>query len=304
MTLTRAAEIIGGDERNVRKQLDNDPRFVADRVRRILAAENSSFVRVDGGWHLRVHGRKAGVTARADSICLQNLSQLICTGLLELGVSDATVWGVHRYANKVLRQMRYGELPAEVSPFILASKLVSHSDGLIHVMRRRRLRWDGGGAAPPARGKFGWIAHVVAEAAMPMTARELQSALRTYYQDYDWDVILALDFDEQEDGEHYCGVRVLPGDSHYLPAIISPCDWEFDVAQENVSEGIKLLVAKIIAIGKKRTYPKKLLEDAPWLVELVERHCDGKMKWSDEAPPRAVAQNGTGNDDSPEETTE
>ena len=284
MTLTQAAEIIGGDERNVRKQLDNDPRSVSDesgqfRSRELFLCEGRWRLASSRSWEENRRDRASGQHLPAESLAAH------LHGPLE-GVSDATVWGVHRYANKVLRQMRYGELPAEVSPFILASKLVSHSDGLIDVMRRRRLRWDGGGAAPPARGKFGWIVHVVAEAAMPMTARELQAPLRTYYQDYDWDVILALDFDEQEDGEHYCGVRVLPGDSHYLPAIISPCDWELDVAQENVSEGIKLLVAKIIAIGKKRTYPKKLLEDAPWLVELVDRHCDGKMKWSDEAPPR------------------
>ena len=65
-----------------------------------------------------------------------------------------------------------------------------------------------------------------------------------------------------------------------------PCDWKLDMAQENVSEEIKLLVAKIIAAGTKGKYPKKVLEDVPWLVELVDRHSYGKMKWSDERPPR------------------
>jgi hypothetical protein len=299
MTLADAAEIVEDDERNLRLQLERDPRFVEDEYMRILAAENCSFVRVDGYWHIRVHASKSGESQRSESICLDNLGQLICTGLLELGVSDATVWGAQRYANKTLGQMRYGGLPPDVSPFVLASKLVAHSDGVIRVMRRRRLRWDGGEGVPPARGKLGWIGYVVRQAAMPMTMRELDSALRAFYQDYEWYVLSQVSLDDEEDGEHFCGARIVPGYSNYLPAIVLPCDWKLDLALENVSEEIKLLVAKIIAAGKKGKYPKKVLEDTPWLGELVDRHSYGRMKWSDEKPPRGNAKNGPVIDDVP-----
>ena len=212
--------MIGDDERNVRLQLERDPRFVEDEYNRILAAENCSFVRVDGSWHVRVHRNRVEEAPRSESICLENLSQLICTGLLELGVSDATVWGVQRYADKVLGQIRYGGLPPEVSPFVLARKLVAHSEGMIRVMRRRRLRWDESEGAPPVRGKVGWIGHVVTKAAIPMTIRELDTALRAFYQDYEWYVLSQISVDDEEDGEHFCGARIVPGYTKYLPAII------------------------------------------------------------------------------------
>ena len=301
MTLTDASEIIGGDERNVRLLLERDPRFVEDEYKRILAAENCSFVRAAGVWHVRVQQNRATDSSRPESISLESLSQLICTGLLELGVSDATVWGVQRYANKILGQMRYGELPSAVSPFILASKLVLHSDGMIRGMRRRRLRWDDSDRIPPARGKLGWIGYVITKVGVPMTLRELDGALRTYYQDYEWYVLSQLSVDDEEDGEHFCGARITSGYTKYLPAIIVPCEWHLDVAKENVSEEIKLLIAKIIAAGTKGKYPKKVLEDVPWLVELVDRHSFGKMKWSDERPPREDAENGATNDGDPQE---
>ena len=294
LTLADAAEIMADEERNVRCQLERDPRFVEDEYKRVLAAENCSFCRFGGVWHVRVERNRTDPSPRSASINLERLSQLICTGLLELGVSDATVWGVQRYANKILAQMRYGVLPSTVSPFILANKLVRHSEGMIRVMRRRRLRWDDGDGVPPARGKLGWVAYVIDEARVPITIRELDSGLRQYYQDYEWYVLSQINFNEDEDGDRFCPAQIVPGYTKYLPAIIVPTGWRLDVSKENVSDEIKLLVAKIIAAGRKRGYPKKVLEDVPWLVELVERHSYGKMQWSDERPPRDEPGNGGG----------
>lgn len=125
-----------------------------------------------------------------------------------------------------------------------------------------------------------------------MTMRELHGALQAYYQDYEWYVLSQVNLDDEEDGEHFCGARILSGYPKYLPAIILPCDWQLDVAKENVSEEIKLLVAKIITAGTKGRYPKRVLDDLPWLVELVDRHSYGRMKWSDECPPRVEDGNG------------
>lgn len=297
LTLADASEIVGDDERNVRLQLERDPRFVEDEYKRILAAEKCSFCRISGVWHVQVERHRTDDLPREDSICLERLAQLICTGLLELGVSDATVWGVQRYANKILRQMQYGVLPSTVSPFVLASKLVRHSDGLIRVMRRRRLRWDDGDGVPAARGKLGWVGYVIAEAGVPMTMRELDTALRCYYQDYEWYVLSQITFDEDEDGDRFCGAKIAAGYAKYLPAIVVPIGWHLDMSKENVSEEIKLLVARIIAAGRKRGYPKNVLEDVPWLVELVDRHSYGKMQWSDERPPRDELANGLDNVD-------
>jgi hypothetical protein len=136
-----------------------------------------------------------------------------------------------------------------------------------------------------------------------MTMRELDSALREYYQDYEWYVLSQVSLADEEDGEHFCGVRIVKGYPKYLPAIVLPCDWKLDVARENVSDEIKLLVAKIIAAGTRRKYPKKVLEDVPWLVELVDRHSYGKMKWSDARPPRVEEGNGASDAGDPLEDT-
>ena len=67
---------------------------------------------------------------------------LLISGFLERGIVDATVWGVHRFANEMLARIFGVTLPETVTPFVLADMLVKLSDGLMRTMRRRRLRWD------------------------------------------------------------------------------------------------------------------------------------------------------------------
>ena len=178
---------------------------------------------------------------------MSELIHLVVGGLIQAGVCDATIWGVHRFAATLLRKVYAAAFAPSVTPFILASTLTRHSDGLVRPMRRRRLRWDSADGSIPVRGKRGWVDHLATVAGVPMTLDELDTALRGSFQDYESYVLQQLNLDEDEEGEGNYGCRFVPGVSNRIPGILIPGGWEFDLARQNVSEGIRMLVTRIVA---------------------------------------------------------
>jgi hypothetical protein len=214
------------------------------------------------------------------SISVDSLIEIVVAGLLQADISDATVWGVHRYANQMLESAYNGRLPIELTPFAFQEVLVSHSDGLIRRMRRRRLRWDADHTIP-ARGKIGWISYISRRAAIPMTIEEMQKELRKFYQDYEPYVLQQLSLDD-EDGDASIGVSLFGGIPHRVPPLIVPDDWELNCSAENVSEQSKMIASKIVDIGRRKGFPKGELNELPWLITFVDHLAFGKMNWLDE----------------------
>ncbi len=203
-----------------------------------------------------------------------------------LGIIDATVCGVHRFADRMLERIYGATLLPPITPFVLASRLIHGSDALIRPMRRRRLRWDVADSSLAVRGKRGWVNQIVSQAGVPMLLEELDTGLRLNYQDYEAQDIdqLFMTLGEDEEGDASCGVRIVPGTTERVPTIVIPTDWEFDLARENVSEGIKLLVARIIHDSTDDQCTKHHMRRVPWLVELVEHQAHGTMAWADRRP--------------------
>jgi len=275
-------DFVEGDERNVRNSLDRDHRFIEDEFKRVLAAEQCSFYRKDGRWYVRLDADPAEIIKRrADAIAISDLIHMIVGGLVQAGICDATVWGVHRFACLLLRRVYGATLPASVTPFILASTLTRHSNGLVRPMRRRRLRWDSADSSVPVRGKRGWVDHLATKVGTPMTLDELDTVLRGCFQDYESYVLQQLNLDEEEEGERSYGCRLVPGVTNRIPGILIPRGWELDLARQNVSEGIRFLVAKIVAASTRSAYPKSHLRRVPWLVDLCEHAAFGEMRWEE-----------------------
>ena len=136
-------DFVQGDERGIRLRVERDPRFIEDEFKRVLPAERCSFFRRDDRWFIRLEPvQKAGVARKAESIAVSELVHMVVGGLVQAGICDATVWGVHRFTVSLLGRIYGATLAATVTPFVLASTLTRHSDGLVRHMRRRRLRWD------------------------------------------------------------------------------------------------------------------------------------------------------------------
>jgi hypothetical protein len=187
----------------------------------------------------------------------------------------------------MLQRIFGAKLPSQVTPFILGDMLVRETGGLVRPMRRRRLRWDNEHQSIPVRGKRGWIGYVVSEARMPVTVDELGDLLRKYYQDYAAYVLEQIDLDMDEDGSHHCSAVLLPGVPHRVPTILVPADWQYDPQAENVSDEVKLLVAKIAVFVRNDELRQEDLAYAPWLVELVTRRAYGENIWENKAGLRA-----------------
>lgn len=283
LPLRDVLELVGGDERSVRGRLERDPRFVEDELKRVLPAEQCSFFRKEGRWFLRLDSIQ-GTDQRVKEIALSDLIHMAVGGLVQAGVCDATVWGVHRFTCSLLTRMYGSTLAPSVTPFVLASTLTRHSDGLVRHMRRRRLRWDSADESIPVRGKRGWIDHLATVAGVPIILDELDAALRGRFQDYEAYVLQQLNFDEDEEGEGSCGCRFVSGVSHVVPAILIPGGWELDLATMNVSEGVELLVAKIVSMSTRSPFPKAYLRRLPWLVRLCDHAAYGQMRWAERSP--------------------
>jgi len=280
LSLIEAAQLLETDERSVAGRVSRDPRFIEIDEKKVQAAHLCGVNRVDGEWRISLVAPASNSSPSVVSISVDSLIEIVVAGLLQADIADATVWGVHRYANQMLESVYNGRLPAELTPFALQEVLASHSDGIIRRMRRRRLRWDANHTIP-ARGKIGWVGYVSLRAGIPMTIAELQKELRKFYQDYEPYVLQQLNLDE-EDGDASLGVSTFGGIPHRVPPLIIPDDWQLDCNSENVSEQLKLVASKIVDIGRRRGFPKGEFDELPWMVSLVDHYAFGKMNWSDD----------------------
>ena len=274
------SDFVDGDERSIRNRIDRDPRFIEDEFKRVLPAQQCSFFRHKGRWFVHLDPVQ-GLDQRAESVALSDLIHLLVGGLVQVGVCDATVWGVHRFTISLLRKVYAATLSPSVTPFVLASTLVRHSDGIVRHMRRRRLRWDSADGSIPVRGKRGWVDHLATVARVPMTFDVLDAALRGSFQDYESYVLKQLNLEEEEEGESSYGCQYIPGVSHVVPAILIPRGWELDLAASNVSEGVRLVVAKIVSISTRSPFPKEYLRRLPWMIRLCEHAAFGNMRWEE-----------------------
>src|SRR5690606_7113014 len=114
--------------------------------------EGCGFERVDGKWMIRLVSGEESTAEGERKLSVAALAQLIVDGFSHRGIADATSWGVHRYANEIVREHFHLRLTDSVTPHVLADMLVKTSDGLIRSMRGRRLRWDQASLGIPARG--------------------------------------------------------------------------------------------------------------------------------------------------------
>jgi hypothetical protein len=279
-------EFIEGDERNLRLRIDRDPRFIEDEFKRVMAAEQCSFFRHEGRWFMRLEPVQNEVaTRKTESIAISDLIHLVVGGLLHAGVCDATVWGVHRFSGSMLKRAYGSTLSVSVTPFLLASTLTRHSDGLVRHMRRRRLRWDSADGSIPVRGKRGWIDYISTVKRVPITLDELDAALRDNFQDYESYVIQQINLDEDEEGAGSYGCRFISGVSHVVPGMLIPRDWELDPVTMNVSEGVRQAVTKIVAMSTRSPFSKEYLRRLPWMVKLCEHVAYGNMRWEERPLP-------------------
>ncbi len=281
VTMGEVLEVLDGDERSLAGRIARDPRFVEIDDKRIHASHHCSIERHSDVWYVRLAPQSSGKTPRLDVISIENLVQLVISGLTQAGIADATVWGVHRFANEVLARIYAATLPDSVSPFVLQDLLIGHSNGVIRRMRRRRLRWDCADDSIPIRGKRGWVGYAVEQANIPMTIEELGAELRQYYQDYEFYVLQQLSLIDDDEGEGFSGAEFFSGIPHRVPPIVLPDTWTLDVERANVSQAIKVIADKIVDVGRRKGFPKTELESIPWLIELVDYYAFGKMNWSD-----------------------
>ena len=251
MPVGELPDFVEGDERNLRLRVERDPRFIEDEFKRVLPAELGAFFRREGRWFIRLEPVQ-DAHQRAESVALSDIIHMVVGGLVQAGVCDATVWGVHRITCSLLTRVYGSALSPSVTPFVLASTLTRHSDGLVRHMRRRRLRWDSANGSIPVRGKRGWVDHLATVAGVPMTLDELDAALRRSFQDYESYVLQQLNLDEDEEGAGSYGCRFVSGVSHVVPGILIPRGWELDLATGNISEGVRLVVAKIVSMSTRR----------------------------------------------------
>ena len=280
LSLTDAAQLLETDERSVAGRVSRDPRFIEIDDKQVQAAHYCGVNRISGEWRINLAAPASTNSPNVVSISVDSLIEIVVAGLLQADIADATVWGVHRYANQMLESVYNGRLPDALSPLALQEVLASHSDGLIRRMRRRRLRWDSDHTIP-ARGKIGWVSYVSRRAGFPMTVEEMQKEMRKFYQDYEPYVLQQLSLDD-EDGEESNGASTFAGVPHRVPPLIIPDDWQLDCNSENVSEQLKLVASKIVDIGRRRGFPKSELDEIPWMVALVDHYAFGKMNWSDD----------------------
>jgi hypothetical protein len=282
IALYDSPDFVDADERNVRCRLERDPRFIEDEYKRFQASEMLSVRRRHGRWSMSLVAAPSHNHPRQPNVSLDCLTVLVVTGLTQHGVADATVWGVHRFVNEVFARLYGAQLPEHITPFILSSLLIQHSEGTIRPMRRRRLRWDCANNALPVRGKYGWIDYVVTKANVPMTIDDLNVALRRYYQDYERYVLAQLSSDGDEDGGGLVETSIIPGCATRIPQVFVSRKWAINDAADNVSEGIRLFGSRIIAAKGKQRFTRHQLKRLPWMVLWCEMHSYGQIQWADD----------------------
>ena len=166
-------DLDASDERSLWARVRNDSRFAECEEHLLLPADRCGFERQGSRWFVRLKSSVTSEQQGPDRISVESLSQLIVSGMLQLGIADATAWGVHRFTNEALQRMYGAKLPECITPFILADMLVTVTEPLIGPMKRRRLRWDTLQTEVQRKGKRGWVGHVVAEFGRPMLLSEL-----------------------------------------------------------------------------------------------------------------------------------
>jgi hypothetical protein len=281
------------DHRNLWDRIRRDPRFVEWGEHHLLMpTEGCGFERVDGIWKICLLSRAASNTDAESKLSVAALARLIVDGLNRLGIADATLWGVHRFANEVVRKNFQLRLPASVTPHALADMLVKTSDGLIRPMRRRRLRWDEESVGIPARGKRGWVGYLVMECGKPMLLSELAFRLRENYQDYADYVVNQLTMIGDEDGETDDLAKFITGVSPQFPTVVLPTNWRDSSRVDDVTPAVANAIRQL---AREIHFKRVILEElnAPdWLKTRVTAHLTTLQTFPNDkgpAPRRAVS---------------
>jgi hypothetical protein len=278
--LTR--DLSANDERSLWGRIRRDPRFVECGDHHLLMpSEGCGFERVDGKWMIRLVVQDKSFPEGDRKLSIAALTQLIVKGFSHRAIADATSWGVHRFANEIIGELFHLRLPDSVTPHVLADMLVKTSDGLIRPMRRRRLRWDHESLGIPARGKRGWVGHVVTECGHPMLLSELACRLRDQYQDYADYVVNQLTLIADEDGEIDNRAHFLTGFGHQIPILVLPTNWKGDCSLGSVSTGVANLIRRLARTVRSGRLSLEDLNEADWLKSLVAEQLSANVNLDD-----------------------
>ena len=257
-----AAAVMGVEVRSLIGRLERDPRFVINDEGEIIWAERYWMKRFGDAWKLQL--------ADLRWISLELIIQSTVLGLSSRGIGDATIWGVHRYICEYLKTANGSDLPKQLTPIVLANVLVLHSNGLIRHMRRRRLRWDGPEGTLLARGKAGWVGHLIHSKGVPISLDELSDLLKESYQDYHLHVVNQIILATDEDGDFDEKVRYLEGTRRRLPAMFVPTDWTLNSDCSNVSNGILRHAKRLRRFMQENRIDATEFQNVPWLLEVVQ----------------------------------
>lgn len=267
------------DERNLRNRMSRDLRFIEDEDRQWQPTEAYGFLRDSCGWHAELMALDGQRFPGRTTIAVENIAGMAIGALTRLGIFDVTVWGFHRFVGEQLSSIYNARLHPETNPFVLSDMVVRLTNGLIRPMRRRRLRWDNDSMLHNAKGKRGWIEHVVNLKGMPIVLDELGGLLNVVFQDYATYALAQLNLDSEEDGSTEFSVALIPGVPHKVPQLIVPERWSFDSVSENVSDGVKIAVARAVVSAKDGTLSRSDLAHIPWFAELVDKYSYGEDIW-------------------------
>jgi hypothetical protein len=283
VTTKQAAKDVGRSVQGLKTLIARDPRIIEEDGY-ILTSESIGFRRSAGEWQLQLKAAP-GLRPRAESVPITTLLHLTIGGMLTKGVADATVWGVRRFADRILTTVYGATLSASIGPFVLATLFVRFGCGVIRQTRRRRLRWDAADGSEPYRGKLGWIEYVVGRAGVVQTVDELRTGMTEFFQDYEPYVFANLG-DTKAGGEWPGGVKHIPGVPNSFPPMVAPETWVWDPEDRNVSLGVTAAADRIAAMAGKNGYPMPYVADLPWLRHLVELRSQGPVRWLPTVHPR------------------
>ena len=267
------------DERNLRNRMLRDLRFIEDEDRQWRPTEVCGFLRDSRGWHAELISLKGQKFPERTMIAVESIVVMAIGSLARLGIFDVSVWGFHRFVCEQLSSLFNARLRPETTPFILADMVVRLTNGKIRPMRRRRLRWDGPGLLNQAKGKRGWVEHVVNSNGVPIILDELGGLLNAFYQDYAPYALAQLNLDSEEDGCNELGVSLIAGVPHKVPQLIVPENWAFNLQEENVSEGVKIAIARAVVSAKQGTLIQSDIAHIPWFSKLVDKYSYGENVW-------------------------
>ena len=276
LSLADAATLTGVEERSLISRLERDPRFVINDEGDIVWAERYWMKRSADSWKLLLTDLRW--------IPLELIIQSTMLGLSSRGIHDATIWGVHRFVREYLKAANGSELPKQFTPIVLANVLVLHSNGLIRHMRRRRLRWDASDGVHVARGKAGWVSHLVRSIGMPISLDELSNLLKESFQDYHLHVVNQIIIATDEDGDFDENVRYVEGTRRRLPAMLVPTDWTLNSDCSNVSTGILRHAKRLRRFMQEHRIDATDFQSVPWLLEVVQSEFLNSVDLPEEDP--------------------